>query len=157
MIFTLSPDIANYQYEAPKITAASYLVGGFNPFEKYARQIGAFPQIEVKIKKNIWSFTTYPWTLNATLKCCARHLTVSNCSFWSSWHFDTGAAWHTQLGIHAGNISQNGILVDVCSMIVVVIIVTIVILIVIIYRKQMVMKIIVWVLVRAIAIVIGIA
>ena len=26
------------------------LVGGFNPFEKYARQIGSFPQIGVKIK-----------------------------------------------------------------------------------------------------------
>ena len=27
------------------------LVGGFNPVEKYARQIGSFPQVEVKIKK----------------------------------------------------------------------------------------------------------
>ena len=27
-----------------------YLVDYFNPFEKYARQIGSFPQIEVKIK-----------------------------------------------------------------------------------------------------------
>ncbi len=26
------------------------LVGGFNPFEKYARQIGSFPQVGVKIK-----------------------------------------------------------------------------------------------------------
>ena len=26
------------------------LVGGFNPFEKYARQIGDLPQIGVKIK-----------------------------------------------------------------------------------------------------------
>jgi len=26
------------------------LVGGFNPSEKYARQIGSFPQVEVKIK-----------------------------------------------------------------------------------------------------------
>ena len=31
-----------------------YLVGGFNPFEKYARQIGNLPQIGVKIK-NIWN------------------------------------------------------------------------------------------------------
>ena len=31
------------------------LVGGWtNPFERYARQIGSFPQIEVKIK-NIWN------------------------------------------------------------------------------------------------------
>ena len=27
------------------------LVGGFNPFEKYARQIVSFPQVAVKIKK----------------------------------------------------------------------------------------------------------
>ena len=25
------------------------LVGGFNPFEKYARQIGSFPQVGMKI------------------------------------------------------------------------------------------------------------
>ncbi len=29
-------------------------VGSFNPFEKYACQIGSFPQIGVKIK-NIWN------------------------------------------------------------------------------------------------------
>ena len=28
-----------------------FLVGGFNPFEKYARQIGNLPQIGVKIPK----------------------------------------------------------------------------------------------------------
>ena len=33
------------------------LVGGFHPFEKYARQIGSFPQVGVKIK-NIWVATT---------------------------------------------------------------------------------------------------
>ncbi len=31
-----------------------YLVGGFNPSEKYARQIGPFPQVGMKIK-NIWN------------------------------------------------------------------------------------------------------
>ncbi len=35
----------------------TYLVGGFNPSEKYDRQIGSFPQIGVKIT-NIWNFTT---------------------------------------------------------------------------------------------------
>ena len=30
------------------------LVGGFNPFEEYARQIGWFPQIEVNTK-HIWN------------------------------------------------------------------------------------------------------
>ena len=29
-------------------------VGGFNPSEKYARQIGSFPQVGMKIK-NIWN------------------------------------------------------------------------------------------------------
>ena len=31
-------------------TLPSLLVGGFNPSEKYARQIGSFPQVGVKIK-----------------------------------------------------------------------------------------------------------
>ena len=35
----------------------SYLVGGFNPFEQYARQNGNLPQIGVNIK-NIWVATT---------------------------------------------------------------------------------------------------
>ena len=30
--------------------SAKYLVGGFNPFEKYARQTGSFPQVGMKIK-----------------------------------------------------------------------------------------------------------
>ena len=29
------------------------LVGGFSPFEKYARQNGLFPQVGMKIKKNM--------------------------------------------------------------------------------------------------------
>ena len=33
------------------------LVGGFNPFEKYARQIGSFPQVGLKII-NLWVATT---------------------------------------------------------------------------------------------------
>jgi len=28
-----------------------FLVGGFNPSEKYARQIGSLPQVGMKIKK----------------------------------------------------------------------------------------------------------
>ena len=28
----------------------AYLAGGFNPFEKYARHIGSFPQVGVNIK-----------------------------------------------------------------------------------------------------------
>jgi len=36
-----------------------YLVGGFNPFEKYARQIGNLLQIGVHIKK-VFETTTYP-------------------------------------------------------------------------------------------------
>ena len=34
--------------------AGSNLVGGFNPVEKYARQIGSFPQVKVDIE-NIWN------------------------------------------------------------------------------------------------------
>ena len=34
--------------------AHCHLVGGFNPSEKYACQIGSFPQVGVKIK-NIWN------------------------------------------------------------------------------------------------------
>ena len=35
----------------------TWLVGGFNPFEKYARQIGSSPQVGMKI--NIFETTTY--------------------------------------------------------------------------------------------------
>ena len=41
----------------------SSLVGGFNPFEKYARQIGSFPQVGLKIK-NIWNH--HPILFNKT-------------------------------------------------------------------------------------------
>ena len=34
----------------PKTNEFTILVGGFNPFEKYARQIGSSPQVGVKIK-----------------------------------------------------------------------------------------------------------
>jgi len=33
-----------------KIASYKKLVGGFNAFEKYARQIGSFPQVGMKIK-----------------------------------------------------------------------------------------------------------
>ncbi len=33
------------------LSVCVYLVGGFNPFEKYARQNGNLPQIGVNIKK----------------------------------------------------------------------------------------------------------
>ena len=39
----------------------NYLVGGFNPSEKYALQIGSFPQVGLEIK-NIWVATTQLWT-----------------------------------------------------------------------------------------------
>ena len=36
------------------------LVGGWtNPFEKYGRQIGSFPQIGVKIKNTWWIKVTF--------------------------------------------------------------------------------------------------
>ena len=36
------------------VAQKGYLVGDFNPFEKYARQIGSFLQVGVKIK-NLWN------------------------------------------------------------------------------------------------------
>jgi len=39
-------DVSHFQWNYNQ----TYLVGGFNPFEKYARQIGSFPQVGVKIK-----------------------------------------------------------------------------------------------------------
>ena len=41
-----------WNYEA--CSTYTILVGGFNPFEKYGRQIGSFPQIGVNIK-NVWN------------------------------------------------------------------------------------------------------
>ena len=38
-------------FEPMKLESNKFLVGGFNPFEKYDRQIGSFPQIEVNIPK----------------------------------------------------------------------------------------------------------
>ena len=37
---------------AKKVTWMSQEVGGSNPFEKYARQIGSFPQIGMKMDEN---------------------------------------------------------------------------------------------------------
>jgi len=36
-----------------KLQAKELLVGGFNPSEKYARQIGSFPQVGMNIKKSL--------------------------------------------------------------------------------------------------------
>ena len=41
-------------WTSSKIIPNTHLGGGFNPFEKYARQIGSFPQVGVKIK-HIWN------------------------------------------------------------------------------------------------------
>ena len=38
------------ELSVPKYLAEISLVGGFNPFEKYARQMGSFPQVGGKIK-----------------------------------------------------------------------------------------------------------
>ena len=45
-----------YWESFPNICPLPQLVGGWtNPFEKYARQIGSFPQGGVEIKKNVWN------------------------------------------------------------------------------------------------------
>ena len=46
------------------------LVGGFNPSEKYDRQIGSFPQVSKGDKSNIWNY----------------HLVLVN---WLIWFIDT--------------------------------------------------------------------
>ena len=58
------------------------LVGGWtNPFEKYARQIGSFPQIGVKIK-NIWNHHlvfTFSFSFSS-------HLGATICNFFPSFY-----------------------------------------------------------------------
>ena len=46
-----------------------YLGGGFNPSEKYARQIGNLPQIGVKIKNNWNHHPEYTWSIYFIFKC----------------------------------------------------------------------------------------
>ena len=58
---TFIPPLSTSQFPGPidgKDSGQIILVGGFNPFEKYARQIGSFPQVGVKIK-NIWNHHLY--------------------------------------------------------------------------------------------------
>ena len=43
------------------------MVGGFNPFEKYAREIGSFPQVEVENKKYLKHHLENCWTLGGLL------------------------------------------------------------------------------------------
>ena len=52
--------------------SSAELVGGFNPFEKYARQIGSFPQIGVKIKK-----IELPPPSESLLKISGRNISAS--------------------------------------------------------------------------------
>ena len=73
-----------------------YLVDYFNPFEKYARQIGSFPQIEVKIK-NIWNHhpDTCWWLINMVVsKNMGTHkssiligFSIINHPFWGTPNF----------------------------------------------------------------------
>ena len=46
----LKEDFANKKIDQCKLTGKYFLVGGFNPFEKYARRNGNLPQIGMKIK-----------------------------------------------------------------------------------------------------------
>ena len=48
----ISPNFIFHGFFKPmKLESNKFLVGGFNPFEKYDHQIGPFPQIEVNIPK----------------------------------------------------------------------------------------------------------
>ena len=58
------------------------LVGGWtNPFEKYARQIGSFPLVGVKMKKNIW--THHPATKMDVFWGASKRL--EPCAYFSGW------------------------------------------------------------------------
>ena len=50
-LLVLAPQEATHIALMHKLKILSSLVGGFNPFEKYACQIGSFPELGVKIKK----------------------------------------------------------------------------------------------------------
>ena len=54
--------IIPYIQQTTRVLIAVNLVGGFNPFEKYAREIGSFPQGGVNIK-NIWNHHPVTWCL----------------------------------------------------------------------------------------------
>ena len=62
----------------------SYLVGGFNPFEKhYSSQIGWFPQVGLKIK-NIWNHHTVMVVIQNTRETLQCHWVFnSHISSWS--------------------------------------------------------------------------
>ncbi len=51
-------------------------VGGFNPFEKYARQIGSFPQVGVKTKNLGYNLGLY--NLIQSHICCKTCWTKAN-------------------------------------------------------------------------------
>ena len=52
LLSTKSAQISEQNYQ--RCAKSQTLVGGFNPFEKYSRQIGSFPQVGVKLK-HIWN------------------------------------------------------------------------------------------------------
>ena len=71
-------------YDYSKIFQLGHLVGGFNPFEKYARQIGSFPQVGGKIK-NIWNHHPV--------------MTLYICRHWMSWVFCAIHLWVKRWGL----------------------------------------------------------
>ena len=48
--FSIGQYFLSLKQKHTKNTTQNFLVGGFNPFEKYVRQIGSFPQVGVRIK-----------------------------------------------------------------------------------------------------------
>ena len=68
-LYCLKIDVSSFPYENELVLFQAiffcYLVGGFNPSEKYDRQIGSFPQVGMKIK-NIWNHQQVMYRISLT-------------------------------------------------------------------------------------------
>ena len=56
--YNKNPDFSHWGLGNVKMFDILLLVGGFNPFEKYARQIGSFPQVKGENSKKIYKEIT---------------------------------------------------------------------------------------------------
>ena len=98
----------------------AYLVGGFNPFETYTRQIGSFPQVGMNIK-NIWNHhpdiqclkTAVNYTIGSIINGLSmylvyvhsRKLMAGTWEFWNlqkEYHLPTGAVFRCNMLLCGG-------------------------------------------------------
>ena len=82
------------------------LVGGFNPFEKYACQIGSFPQAGVKIK-NVWNHHPVTWLIILFVRIPREDVEsqnyVTSC-FWKGSGWDLHSCLQQDLFIYISNL-----------------------------------------------------